>query len=940
MVLACVAGVVSAGPIGDSPAVERAVLECGIEIVVFTDVGPDDDGGVQVWTRMHRGSMSELGNERGASLIAARAAVYGVGEYSYDEMLGFYGIDEAEASEGAGTYVTRDHLSFMLAVESQDRVGEGFEIARGLVDGFSPGDDAIDAARASVLSEIEKIETEQVSRMMYHRWLPELLDGSGYGLLAIPTRQECGDIDAEAVRRFVWRHWTPGQASVLVVGDVDAGAVIAEARRVFDGCVGRESSLMCDGEIVKPTVAGNVVALNEQRVEGSRLGLVWFGDEQENVWDEAAFEDLMVISLAGEAMRYRVNRMLRSEFDGLADAGVDVGDLMGRIGFAQIVAQFKAGAGPESWEAVLGAMEQERRRLSTDGLSDGEIEHARQWLIQQWGYEMDQWSQATTREKARTLNWMLSKGRPLIDLEEWISTAPVVLGEVDKARINRVVRGLLGGAGQDAVDPAVLVMLDSEEGVEESVVDGVLERSRLVEPGKLAGDWIEHMRGPILNRSAEGGVVDEITVHQASGVVSAVLSNGIVVHHREMVDTDQPESVLMTVRVGFDSIEEESMHGAGDVFVAAIERGLIRSRTQSELRGIMVEHGIEIDVVGGTWDVEIRVRVEGESFERASELVLALLTDLRIERGLIDEVVGEAEAGARSLGVPVGAMEMGIARALGRKFELRDSGNIGDGVGARSVHSWIYNRVQGVNIEVGIAGGIDAQRSIEACAVFLGSIRKGDADEDLILVNSDRAGGIGEVGGIGGEEIVRVHDDFGNEGVMVGFGACRVEEIEELRALTVAGMVLDERVGRLIKEAGVKARLRSGALTLDLVPGRVVMFGQVDCDPGEFDMWASVLEREMERLAVEGVGGDELELPMGRIDGWIKEGVGRLEFWSRRMARLGRFTELGGRRADVESIWSIRSSYSELDSESVSAVFQKWYTDGERFRIEQVSEER
>ncbi len=919
---------------GGPALVDRVVLECGLEVVVFSqDEFGGDDQKTQVWVRMHRGSMSERDNERGASMMAARAAMMGVGEFSNESMLEMFGLDEESAIGGGGVIVSQDHVAFMLEVGSAGEVGVGFELARGLVDGYWPGDAAIEKVRGGMIGEIESIERDRVEQSMNRVWLPELLGHSGYSRVPLASLEECGGLDAEMVRGFVAREWTPGQASVLVVGDVDAAAVIAEARRVFDGCVGLGATEQSVVPIIKEGIGGRVVTMSDARLEGSRIGMVWFGDESERVWDDAGYQEALMFSLAGEAIRHRVNRVMLRDIDGVESASVDAGELLGRIGYGQIFVETKSDLGAEvgadgeaEWRAVLAGIEIERRRLVRDGLSEGEIERARGWLIQQLGYEIDQWNGSTARERARTLNWMMAYGRPLVDLDEWVGQAEGWIEEMDSARINQLVGRLFG-----EVEPVTLLLIDSDDEVDDEAVRDVLANARGASLDTLGGlggweDWVEDFQGAILSRPGSGGVVDEITVHRDSGVVTAVLSNGVVVHHREMMDVERPGLMTMVVRVEFDSIESTEMSGAGDVFVAAIEQGAIRSRTEKELRGFFIEHGIKVELQRGTWGMEIGVRAPEESFEWAVELVQAFLTDLRIEQSMIDSLAHQGETGARVLGVPVQATESGIAKAFGVGFELRDPAVFGDELDARSMRSWIAEKIRGGGIEVGIAGGAGAQETIEVCEAHLGGIPEGvENDEgEAVFVNE----------GVGGEETINVCDALGVEGVMVGFGACRVEDLDELRALTVAGMVFERRLEAAVHSIDHGVRVSGGLLTLDLVPGRVVMFGQVDSEAESIESWAGVIGGVLEQMAIEGLSGQELAGPIGRIGGMFGQGFDRSEFWASRLSRLGRWD------GDVESIWSIREAYQELDAEGVNEVFRKWYRDGEHFRVEIVNEER
>ena len=480
-VLVTIACVSRAAAGGD---VTRVELDCGLEVVVFSQEGLEGD--VQVWVQMHRGSMSERDDERGAAMMGARAAMFGVGSISEDQMFEMFDLDMDKAIAGESVIVRGGHLAFRLEVGSADEVGVGFGLARALVDSDRqdwPSDRAIELVRDGMVSELESIESEYTRRSMSRVWLPELVDGSGYGRMPLPSLEECVGLGGDTVRGYIAREWTPGQASVLVVGDVDPDAVIAEARRIFAGCQDRAGTARSVVPIIKPGLGGRVVSMNDLRMERSLIGLVWFGDEQERAWDDDGIRDILVLALAGEAMQYRINRLLRGEFDGVNGAGVDVGVLVGRVEYGQMIVEFEGG---EDWKSVLRAMEIERFRLVRDGLSEGEIKRATEWLLQQWGYEIDQWGGATARERAQTLSWMLASGRPIVELEEWVGLAKELLVGVDAGQVNAMMRGLIGD-----VEPAVLVLLDSDVGVVEPAVRSVLAAAGDADPEPLDSHWVD-----------------------------------------------------------------------------------------------------------------------------------------------------------------------------------------------------------------------------------------------------------------------------------------------------------------------------------------------------------------------------------------------------------------------------------------------------------------
>ncbi len=916
--------------------VTHETLECGLEVVVYAQEGMV--GETQVWVRLHQGAMYEADEERGASVMAARAAAFGVGGVTQDRMLELLGVEIEQVLSGSGVQVRGSHVEFpfRVGVETDDELMESaLRVGRGLVEGFAPSDEMIEQTRRGMLEELERIETEEIDRALARVWLPDLVDGSAYGRLPLPERGVIERMNGDAVRAFVRRAWTPDQASILVVGNVDGAEIVAQARRVFDGCGSGDGDEVAFPEVFKDGLDGRIVSLSDERVELSRIGLVWFGETHEPRWDEKGVEEMLVMALVAESMRHRVSLMLRAEFESVEQVRVDAGDLLGRARYGQIVAVFEnqsEAEGGRGWDSVIGAMERERVRLVRDGLSDREIERAREWLIQQWGYEVDQWEGSTSDELARSLSWMMAMGRPLVDLAEWVEWAQGLLDGVDGDRVHGVIREMF------SEEPAVLVLTDGERAAGEDEIRAVLDEARRDELPAIGGGWIDELSGPILERSnrtaARSGYgegsrerVDEISVHPQSGVVTARLTNGVVVRHREMKDPEFPGRVVMVVRVGFGSIEDASMNGAGDVVVEAMNRGAIRSRTERELRGIQVEHDLAMSVELGAWGIELEVSGPVESYQRVAELAHAMLTDLRIEGELIDEIQAQAFSGERRIGAPIDDVEVGIARAFGVRFDARRSDVFGEGVDARSVREWMSERVRGDAIEIGIAGGIDAEIAIEACASEFGWIPAGGESDPARLVEQIEIG-------VEGEETVRVAADDGMSGVMVGFGACEVGDIEELRTLTVAGMVLDGRLQELARGLDQEVEVMSGAMTLDLLPGRVVMFTRVVCDEEDIEDWTALLEDELERMAYGGVEVWEAEEPRDRISEALGKWVTGTGFWATRLAQLG---ERGG---DVDALWSMRDSYSVIGATDIEGVFGKWYRDGKHFRIEMVHEER
>jgi predicted Zn-dependent peptidase len=147
-------------------------------------------------------------------------------------------------------------------------------------------------------------------------------------------------------------------------------------------------------------------------------------------------------------------------------------------------------------------------------------------------------------------------------------------------------------------------------------------------------------------------------------------------------------------------------------------------------------------------------------------------------------------------------------------------------------------------------------------------------------------------------------------------------------------LVLDDRIEAAAQGMDGEIFTASGALLLDLVPGRVVMFGRADCKSEFIDDWAGLIDDEIVRIAEHGIGADEVRNAKERIGALIESGFDDAEFWASRLAMV---SERGG---DVESIWNMPRAYRELDAAEVNRVFRRWYRDGEYIRVDLVGKHR
>jgi predicted Zn-dependent peptidase len=908
------------GGVGGGEFVERARLECGAEVVIDSDARFSGEG-IEVWGVLWGGSAIERGDERGAALVAMRALLYELAERDPGALaLTGATVEGLDSGEEDGVMALRTALALSMTAATREDVDRALGVCAEIARGGGVGDGSIDRAIASVRASIERRASEQVGMHRRASWLKQLMGDSSMAKLPVPAVEDFEGVTRESVRRYMGRAWRAGAMSVVVVGDIDADAAVGSARRAMGDVVkdprGAIGGAIGGVDTGAPDVAGRVATAHDARLDGTEIGLVWFGRNTIEVMDEGTLDELMTIALAGEAMRSRVNRVVRAEIGSVTTAGVQVGDITPEARFAQMVVQMEG----DGWEEALRALMIERTRLVRDGVGGEELERARAALTQKLSTEREMWMRSTAEDRAHAIVWLMSAGRPMVDLGDLLGDGSECVARVSEAEVHAMIRSLIGGR-----DPGVVVVVDSVEGAREEAIRRVVREASGVDPEPIGARWASAMAGSIAENIRAGGRVEEIRSHGASGVVEARLSNGIWARHRSMRGVGGAgDAATLAVHVGFAESPGESMDGVTDVIARAIEGATIRSRLDPEMRALLSEYGLRVRVEHSVRSVMIEITGPGSSLGRAAELAYALLMDLRIDASLVDAVRDEAARGEISVGVSRSAIEVGIARAMGYDPGRRSGRALGSGVDARSALGFWRDRVRDGLVEVGIVTSGDAESALREVAPVLGAVVDNEHDGRRAQEIADPAARRG---------VVRVVDPSGRTGVAMGFSSGDSGDLESVRTLVVGSMILGKRVEREAEAMGLGDGAYGALVLSDVTPGRAYVAARVGCDAADSARALEMIGEAMSRLADEGATAEEL--------GWAKERIARAlertaddpSYWARRLALLGVFGQ------GVESLWSIGEDYEAITLGEVDEAMGTWYARGAHFSIEFVEPE-
>ncbi len=938
--------------IGDQDGVVRVELSNGLEVVVVpTGEGSDGQGDgsdgrgggddVQIWLIVRAGSMYETDQERGAAMVIQRAIVAGTARFSGDEIAEILHASDLGGGHQAGWFVGFDHGAYMGQVDRGD--GQAFERVLAffgeVLDGASL---VLDEKRVQqIIAElIEEVEDESSPQMRSRaRWLPRLMKGTLFGDRLPRARiEELRELKPQQVRGFGDRLYHPGQAVVLVVGDVDAQGIAQQVDQALGSVARGQRDVMVDGRI-KIDVSMRAVFDDELGLEKHQGAMIWFRDRDdgaEDRWSDRArryrlsdAREAVIGRVAGEIVRYRLGRQGVEAFGGHGEVGVDQLDLFGQVDLVQIGIESSQGR----WEDSIRFLVRQCDRLARDGATSEEVRRARRSLLSRWHRDADDWVGLSNRDRMGLMHWLVTTGRPIVDMVHWDRLATELMNGIRDEEIQQAVRELVdpqracyvalvpeGGSGGAPGEGAGQAQGagDDAEGVIRIVTQAMGSALEPIDPR-----WMEQLADSLLDAQPDGGEVEEVFRHGASGVWSAKLDNGVQILVRSMGDGGDDDRVYLTATLwgmvfgagGFD--DDEVLAG-----LIAWREPATESRGGRAILAYLGEHGIEVAAKQGDGHVQLRVDAPVESFGQAMELMFVLLDRPMIELANFKRWQIECDqVGADPLDEAIDALygDMPRDRVDDEEVSLDRAQRV------------LTQIVRNARIDIAIAGAIDASAAIEKGAELFGALVDRSDDETGAEVGLVDA----QVGEFGSERVIRVENDREQEhGIAIGYVGEAGQDLRSLRSQILAAMVLSERMKEQGQASGFDGSLRANIWTSDVLVDRVFLLVRVWCEEEAFEPAQQVVDETIEAMVRLGIGGDELARAKGRVDALIGRYFDTPGYWSVRMSMLG----FHGRQ--VDDLWQIRQGYREIDAPYITQVFRALIGGNDRFQIEIVGVER
>ena len=420
------------------PDVRRGTLDNGLTYYVLRNAEPQNRAELRLV--VNAGSILEDEDQRGLAHMLEHMAFNGTERFPEQELVQYLESTGMQFGADVNAYTSFDETVYQLQLPT-DGDGEtfatGLDVLREWAGSVTISEAEVEKERGVVLEEqrLGKGAGERIRDQQF----PILFQDSRYATrLPIGTAEVLSTAPAQRLRDFYEDWYRPDLMSVVVVGDVDADAVVAMIESRFADLETPDDAP--DREVYGvPDTDGTLFAIaTDPELTQSRVSVV-FKQAPETT---TTIEDLrqgFVESLFGGMMNARFQELTQSEAPPFAAAFAAVGGGVRGKGLAQLIAIIQ----PAQAASSLDALVTEAERVRQFGFTASELERQKTQLLRGLERQLAEAGTTPSRVYAARLASAFLQGDVVPSVEFAEAQARQLVPGITLDEVNAVVGALL-----------------------------------------------------------------------------------------------------------------------------------------------------------------------------------------------------------------------------------------------------------------------------------------------------------------------------------------------------------------------------------------------------------------------------------------------------------------------------------------------------------------
>lgn len=943
-------------PLPFDAGILRHHLDNGMEVLVRRHPHPPDR--CSLLLRIAAGSLHEEDDERGYAHFVEHLAFSGSEHFPPRSVIPTFERMGLEFGRDQNAFTTFDQTVYTLDVPQVDEatMSLSFRFLADVAGRLLLPEDAVEAERRVILEE-RRTGLGPGMRLMQQIW-PQVLPGARVSeRLPIGTEETLKAATVESLRAFYERWYRPDLMTLIVVGDIDAEAVIDQARRSFGSLVRPERALPADppSGITFATSPRAAIAWDPE-IRGCDLEISTIDEAFPPRTTVETFTQELCLGVAVQSLNYRFARLVSDGAAPFRSAAFSSSSFFRQAQWTGV----SASCDPPRWREAMGRLAEVLRVADRFGFSAREVESILRQLRRNVEAAVEAESTMPSGALAGSLLEDISAQRRRMSARQQLDLLDELMPLISRERATEALRSAFSveraayvlftpGAAAKAApgNPAVetdalpCVGARTEGDTPDAAVEGAeAPLERFVPPDRTE---IASLIESVLSESlvelpeevrAEGlmpQVPDaapalSIEVVEDLAITTARFANGVVLHHK--FNDFQKDAVHVYIAVGGGVIDEEAHNrGITDLAVSGLNQPCTSRLTSADIRDLLLGNAFSISAEAVQDHVAVYVSATPRDLEVGLQLAHLLLTDPRMERSAFEHTIlglrEQFEEDAHDAGVQVGRLvsELTTRDVRHRMLEASDL----DRLALEPTETWLRQLMARGPVEVTVVGDLDWATTLSVAERYFGSLPP--RAENFAAIRERQRLEI-EPGPYRAQGRYESQEPVGF--VLVGFRSTDLSEISACRHLRVAARVLTTRLNEEVRERqqlvyGIEAVNRPS----EVHAGLGFFRAGAQCDPVASRRLFDAIDGLFRAMAEEGPTVEEVEIAVRQIDTQFRDEVQTPSYW------ISWLSALEARERRLDHLRSQREEYRRITPELVRETFARYYLDeGRHLEIE------
>lgn len=910
------------------PSLITGELRNGLRYVLKKHENPP--GRVAMWLHIHSGSLNETDAQRGLAHYLEHMAFNGSENFEAGTIVPFFQSLGMTFGRDQNAFTSMEQTTYQLALPNAKpgTMRQGAMFFADVLFRLKLAPTEIEAERQIILEERRRglSGRQRVADYVLQRLAP----GSIYSQRnTIGLEETIQALQEKDFRDYYEKWYRASNATLLMVGDFDADQAIEVIKEKFGPAPRKPRPIPQDPQVRAYDKSFAVVASDDE-IRTESLQIVRLEPARPPVTTVPQFRSDLVMRLGEVSMNRRLDAKVAAGGTSYVNARVAAGNDANAV----YTAELSVRPSPGQWRAALHEISLELQRARAFGFSARELDDARKQMLANAERAAETEPTQPAQALLGRINRAVTEGTPILSAQQRLDLLRQMLPTIGE---EEVAKRFADEFAPTAV--AFIAILPAGSGVptEAELLD-LGTRALDVTPTREA-DIVRPSQ--LMSELPTPGQWKDLAQHEASGVWSGWLDNGVRVHFRAMDQRKNEVSVSIDL-IGGELLETAETRGLTSAAQFAWSRPATQTLSSTDVRELLTGKKVSVGGgpgggrggrrgagAGGNADaLSLTVSGSPDDLETGMQLAHLLLTQPKVEsatftqaRTVTRELIEESLKNPMMLGMRT-AMAAPYPDDVPRTQPLAVEQV--DRMTLEATQAWMDKLVRNSPIEVTIVGDIARERALELAARYLGSLPARER------VGPETFASLRKLARPGGPRTIErtLVTPTAQAFVMYAFYGADEANVADARALAMAARILSTRMVKEVREdEQLVYSIGAASRAATTYPGFGLFSASAPTDPGKVDALVRKLESMYDAFAANGPTAEELDVARKQMATTLDEQMREPAYWSR---QLGRMTFRG---VSLDDVLGEPAAYQAISADEIRSAFARCAAPERRFVV-------